>query len=136
MPPHPVASTIRGESLAALQALSEPTRARIVAVLNHGEHCVCDVSGLLGLSTALVSHHLRVLHASGLVRERRSGRWAYYSLDVERLARLRAEVDAFLTPIDEATAACVCSGCGPARRAGVAPLPVFESIPGVMSPAR
>ncbi len=95
-----------------LQAIAEPTRARIVAFLGHGEHCVCDVGETLALSPALVSHHLRVLKTSGLLRERKAGRWVYYSLDLDRVATLRAAIDGLLTPTDPASAACVCSDCG------------------------
>lgn len=100
------------ELLTGLHAIAEPTRARVLALLGHGEHCVCDVGDALGLSTALVSHHLRVLRGSGLLRERRRGRWVFYSLDLERLERLREAIDALLTPTDAAAAACVCSDCG------------------------
>jgi ArsR family transcriptional regulator len=102
----------------AFQALAEPNRVRIVELLGHGEHCVCDVGGALELSSALVSHHLRVLRAVGLVSERRDGRWVHYALDVERLARLRAALDKLLIPTTAAGAACGCSDCGPttARR--------------------
>ena len=112
---HAITSPLEPEVLAALQAVAEPTRARIVALLGHGEHCVCDVGDVLGLSTALVSHHLRTLRASRLLRERRSGRWVYYSLDVERVAALRAAVVDLLTPTDAATTACLCSDCGSSR---------------------
>jgi ArsR family transcriptional regulator len=106
--------------LRALQALAEPNRARIVELLAHGEHCVCDVGGALGLSTGLASHHLRVLRESGLVGERPDGRWVHYALDTERLARLRTALVALLTPTEAASAACACSDCGPAsaRRDG------------------
>jgi ArsR family transcriptional regulator len=109
---HPIVPAVRDESLAALQALAEPTRARIMVLLGHGEHCVCDVGDALGLSTALVSHHLRVLRSTGLLRERRAGRWVFYALDLERLAGLRADLDALLTPTDAAAATCLCSECG------------------------
>ncbi len=114
-PAHSTTPSLTPEFLVALQALAEPTRARIVALLGHGEHCVCDVGEMLGLSTALVSHHLRALRAAELLRERRSGRWVYYSLDVERVAALRAAVADLLTPTPAATAACLCSDCGPSR---------------------
>ena len=112
--------------LRALQALAEPNRARIVELLGHGEHCVCDVGGALGLSTALVSHHLRVLREAGLVGERRDGRWVHYALDVERLARLRTAVVALLTPSKSASVACGCSDCSPSatRRASPALVPL------------
>lgn len=135
MPSHPAGPMISGESLVALQAVAEPTRARIVALLSHGEHCVCDVGDVLGLSTALASHHLRVLHASGLLRERRSGRWGYYSLDVERLDRLRAEVDALLTPNDAAAAACVCSDCGASRRPAAPAGLLLDRVPNLVMSA-
>jgi len=113
---HPL-TTLTPDILVALQAVAEPNRARIVALLGHGEHCVCDAGEMLGLSPALVSHHLRTLRSSGLLRERRSGRWVYYSLDLERVAALRAAVADLLTPTDAATTACLCSDCGPSRSA-------------------
>jgi ArsR family transcriptional regulator, arsenate/arsenite/antimonite-responsive transcriptional repressor len=113
---HPL-TTLAPDILVALQAVAEPNRARIVALLGHGEHCVCDAGEMLGLSPALVSHHLRTLRSSGLLRERRSGRWVYYSLDLERVAALRAAVADLLTPTDAATTACLCSDCGPSRSA-------------------
>lgn len=109
---HPLAPSLAPEIMLGLQAIAEPTRARIVALLGHGEHCVCDVGETLALSPALVSHHLRALRDSGLLRERRSGRWVYYSLDLEALAGLRAALDQLLTPPDTATAACICNDCG------------------------
>ena len=118
---HTIAPPLAPDIVVALQAVAEPTRARIVALLGHGEHCVCDVGEMLGLSSALVSHHLRVLRTSGLLRERRSGRWVYYSLDLDRLASLRAAVADLLTPGEAAAAACLCSDCGTSRT--VAPQP-------------
>jgi ArsR family transcriptional regulator, arsenate/arsenite/antimonite-responsive transcriptional repressor len=105
------------DALIALQTIAEPNRARILALLGHGEHCVCDAGVVLGMSPALVSHHLRTLRASGLVRERRSGRWVFYSLDLERLAAFRAVVMGLLTPTDAAVATCLCSDCGPTTSA-------------------
>ena len=102
----------------ALRAIAEPSRARVIALLGHGEHCVCDVGTALGVSTALVSHHLRVLRASGLLRERRAGRWVYYSLDLDRVAQLRRALDELLTPTSEAATTCLCTDCGAGSRAG------------------
>ena len=61
--------------------LGDPTRVRLVDALSHGERCVCDLASLVGLSESAVSHQLRLLRAARLVRARRSGRMAYYSLD-------------------------------------------------------
>src|SRR3990172_6356778 len=70
------------ESIAGVfKLLSDPTRVRLVDALSHGERCVCDLASLVGISESAVSHQLRLLRAARLVRARRSGRMAYYSLD-------------------------------------------------------
>jgi DNA-binding transcriptional ArsR family regulator len=61
--------------------LGDPTRVRLVDALTHGERCVCDLAALVGLSESAVSHQLRLLRAAHLVRVRRAGRLAFYSLD-------------------------------------------------------
>ncbi len=125
----PVAEPLAPELHLALQVVAEPTRARIVALLGHGEHCVCDVGDTLGLSPALVSHHLRVLRGSGLVRERRSGRWVYYSLDLDRLTAFRAAIAGLLTPSDAAVTTSLCSDCGPTRRPARSPVDPLRRLP-------
>ena len=122
------APALESDVLLGLQAIAEPTRARIVAFLGHGEHCVCDVGETLALSPALVSHHLRVLKSSSLLRERKAGRWVYYSLDLERLAALRAALDGLLTPSDAASAACLCSDCG-TRGTGIPSVGAIGNMP-------
>jgi len=61
--------------------LGDPTRVRLVDALSHGERCVCDLAALVGLSESAISHQLRLLRSARLVRVRRAGRLAYYSLD-------------------------------------------------------
>jgi ArsR family transcriptional regulator len=62
-------------------ALGDPTRVRILDALSHGELCVCDLAAVLSLSQSAVSHQLRLLRGLRLVKFRREGRLAYYSLD-------------------------------------------------------
>jgi DNA-binding transcriptional ArsR family regulator len=61
--------------------LGDPTRVRMLDALSHGERCVCDLATLIGLSESAVSHQLRLLRGARLVRVRRAGRQAFYSLD-------------------------------------------------------
>lgn len=61
--------------------LGDPSRVRLLDVLAHGEQCVCDLAAIVGLTESAVSHQLRLLRAARLVRVRRAGRLAYYSLD-------------------------------------------------------
>ena len=61
--------------------LGDPSRVRLLDVLTQGERCVCDLAAIVNLSESAVSHQLRLLRAARLVRVRRAGRMAYYSLD-------------------------------------------------------
>jgi DNA-binding transcriptional ArsR family regulator len=61
--------------------LGDVTRVRILDALTHGERCVCDLATLVGMSESAVSHQLRLLRTARLVRVRRAGRHAFYSLD-------------------------------------------------------
>jgi DNA-binding transcriptional ArsR family regulator len=74
------ASTV-GAIAGVFKLLGDPTRVRLVDTLTHGERCVCDLATLVGLSESAVSHQLRLLRAAHLVRVRRAGRLAFYSLD-------------------------------------------------------
>jgi ArsR family transcriptional regulator len=62
------------------KALGDETRLRIVALLSHGELCVCHLQEALGLSQPHVSRHLAVLRAAGVVEDRRERKWVYYRL--------------------------------------------------------
>jgi len=72
----------------AFKVLSDPTRIKIVFALSKAELCVCDLSALLGMHDSAVSHHLRLLRTLKLVKYRKEGRMAYYSLDDEHIERL------------------------------------------------
>lgn len=65
----------------AFGVLAEPARLRIVlALLEAGELCVCDIAASAEMSETSASQHLRVLRSSRAVRRRRDGRISYYSL--------------------------------------------------------
>ncbi len=73
------------------KALSDPTRVKILYALSQNELCVCDMANLLGKSISAVSHQLRLLRHMKLVKFRRSGRIAYYSLDDQHIHTLFRE---------------------------------------------
>ena len=64
------------------KALSEPIRLRIVALLMAGELCVCDLTSVLEMPQSTISRHMNRLKISGLVTDRRAGKWVHYSLDL------------------------------------------------------
>ena len=76
----PDADTVQ-DVAAAFGVLAEPARLRIVlALLEAGELCVCDIAAAADVSETSASQHLRILRSSRTVRKRRDGRVAYYSL--------------------------------------------------------
>ena len=78
--------------------LSNPNRLRIIHALSRNEHCVCDLAVLLGSTDSAVSHQLRILRGMRLVKYRREGKLAYYSLDDQHVRQL---FDAGLEHIQE-----------------------------------
>lgn len=63
------------------RSLGDPTRLRIAAALLAGDElCVCDTAWIVGVSQALVSHHLRQLRTAGVVSSRKDGRMVMYRL--------------------------------------------------------
>jgi ArsR family transcriptional regulator, arsenate/arsenite/antimonite-responsive transcriptional repressor len=92
----PLLSDEEAEGTAALfRALADPARVRIVNVLaTTGEPvCVCNLTDPLGVSQPTVSHHLKKLVDAGLLEREQRGRWAYYSINPEAMARLAGLAD-------------------------------------------
>ncbi len=70
------------------KVLSDPTRAKIISALMMEELCVCDIAHLLNISDSAVSHQLRTLRNLKLVKFRRGGKMAFYSLNDEHIHKL------------------------------------------------
>lgn len=58
----------------------DSTRIKILYVLFEAEMCVCDLAQLLGMTQSAISHQLRALKQSKLVKYRRDGKTVFYSL--------------------------------------------------------
>ena len=67
----------------ALKAVGDPTRTRILKLLEDGGLCVCQVQAVLGLAPSTVSKHLTILKIAGLVEDQRDGKWIEYALTDE-----------------------------------------------------
>ena len=67
------------------KVFGDSTRIKILYALFESEMCVCDMAQLLGLSQSAVSHQLRTLKNSKLVKFRREGKTVFYSLDDEHV---------------------------------------------------
>jgi ArsR family transcriptional regulator len=88
----------QAEQVAALlKALADPVRLRLMSlVASHegGEACVCDLTDAFDLSQPTISHHLKVLHETGLLDREKRGVWVYYRARTEALANLGALIGA------------------------------------------
>ena len=65
------------------RALGDETRLRIVALLSHGELCVCHLETALDLNQSNASRQLGILKSSGIVDSRRDGTWVYYFITAQ-----------------------------------------------------
>lgn len=70
------------------KVFGDSTRTRIIAALFEGELCVCDIAALLSMSISAVSHQLRILRQTKIVKSRRSGKEVFYSLDDEHIYKI------------------------------------------------
>ncbi|SHI22546.1 DNA-binding transcriptional regulator, ArsR family [Sporobacter termitidis DSM 10068] len=80
------------------KVFGDSTRIRILWALTEAEMCVCDIAALLSMSQSAISHQLRVLKQTRLVRHRKDGKVVYYSLDDEHIRQI---LDQGLTHIKE-----------------------------------
>ena len=69
----------------------DSTRVKILYALLEAELCVCDIAKLMDVSQSAVSHQLRVLKGSKLVKFRREGKTLYYSLADEHVFRILSQ---------------------------------------------
>ncbi|MDR0730080.1 MAG: metalloregulator ArsR/SmtB family transcription factor [Treponema sp.] len=70
------------------KVFGDSTRVRIISALLHAEMCVCDIAALLGMTKSAISHQLRTLRQTKLVKYRREGKVVFYSLDDEHVGTI------------------------------------------------
>jgi len=68
------------DAVALLKALADPTRLRILLLLQVRELCVCELTYILGMEQSRISHHMRILREAGLTEDLRQGRWIIYRI--------------------------------------------------------
>ena len=81
------------------KALGDETRLRILALLSHGELCVCHIEAALAITQSNASRQLGILRSAGVVDSRRELNWVYYRLaeqeDADCERQLKALVSSF-----------------------------------------
>lgn len=69
--------------VSVFKGLADPTRLRIIKLLEKKSMCVCELTAVLKIKQSSVSHHLKILKDTGLVNDVRSGQWVDYELAIE-----------------------------------------------------
>ncbi|MBS4055374.1 MAG: winged helix-turn-helix transcriptional regulator [Thermaerobacter sp.] len=90
----------------AFKALGDPKRAMIMDMLSCGELCACMILERFKISQSTLSHHMKLLCESGLVRSRREGKWTYYSLDVDTINQAKE----YFCALTSGKGHCICEG--------------------------
>jgi ArsR family transcriptional regulator len=75
------------QTVKTFKALGDPTRLRIVKLLEGGELCVCQLMEALKMGQSRISRHLSILREAGLIEDRRQGKWVHYRLDSDAGAK-------------------------------------------------
>ena len=70
------------------KVFGDSIRIKILYVLFQSEMCVCDIAAALDMNQSTVSHQLKTLRNSRLIRYRREGKVVYYSLDDEHIGQV------------------------------------------------
>lgn len=90
------------------KVLSVETRVKILELLKaHGPSGAKDIAATIGVTTAAVSQHLKILKQAGLVRSERKGYWIPYSIDEKAMENCRQILNEVCT--------CECQGTGKFR---------------------
>ena len=102
--PHPV-ERLNEEKAAELaeifRIMGDQSRLRIILLCVDGPICVSDIAARLELPQSLVSHHLRLLRATRILRARRQGKQMYYSVADEHISCVVADMVDHVTEADE-----------------------------------
>lgn len=66
----------------------DQTRVKILMALESGELCVCDIAAVMNMSQSAISHQLRVLKQSNILKTRREGKVVYYSISDDHVKEI------------------------------------------------
>lgn len=92
------------ETAKVFKAFCDENRLQILEMLRSGEKCACKLLDELHIGQSTLSHHMRILCDSGIVRGRKEGKWIHYSIDSEGAERATQLLN------QQVTVSALCSG--------------------------
>ena len=78
------------ESAKIFKAFADENRLRILQMLGTGEKCACKLLDDLQITQSTLSHHMKLLCDTGVVKGRKEGKWVHYSIDPNGAAQVEA----------------------------------------------
>lgn len=90
-----------------LKAMAHPARLLIIEKLSQQEHCVCELTEMIGADTSTVSKHLAVLKNAGVVTDKKKSQMVYYSLAMPCTVNFLSCLDKVIREMAEARLALV-----------------------------
>ena len=75
------------------KALSDSNRLEIVQMLSEGEKCGCKLLERFEITQPTLSHHMKILVESGIVNDRKDGKWHYYSMNAETINAFKEYIE-------------------------------------------
>ena len=72
---------MNSEYIKVFRAFTDESRVRVLEILCEGEECACFLLEDLKISQPTLSHHMKILCESGIVKSRKEGKWNYYSIN-------------------------------------------------------
>ncbi len=85
------------EAVEVFKALDDEKRLQILDMIRDGEKCACVILEDMQISQPTLSHHMKILCASGIVRGRKEGKWTYYTIDREGLCKAESILHSLAT---------------------------------------
>lgn len=74
---------MKNEYIRVFRAFTDENRVRVLELLCEGEQCACILLDDLKISQPTLSHHMKILCDSGIVKSRRVGKWSYYAINTD-----------------------------------------------------
>lgn len=96
------------ENANIFKAFSDPTRLKVLELLQDGERCACMLLEELSIGQSGLSYHMKILCEAGVVSPRQEGKWTHYSLNEEGRDRVIELLREITTPKLTAVGACTC----------------------------
>lgn len=97
-------ASVYTETAKVFKAFCDENRLQILEMLRSGEKCACKLLDELHIGQSTLSHHMRVLCESGVVRGRKEGKWVHYSIDPEGAERAKQLLN------QQVTVSALCAG--------------------------